>query len=348
MKLLSKKSLFSFSILPEIIAILLAFLISALILLFSGYSPLVAFSALFRGAFGSKNAWGQTLTQATPILFTALAFLLTFRTGIFNIGVEGQFLMGAIASALAGIYFSGLPAPLHIALSLLAGGVMGALWGLIPALLKAYLGVHEVITTMMMSYIASYLTSYLVNYPFKAPGWVAQTEPVAKSALLPKILPPTQLSLSFIIALFFSFLVSFFLFHTYLGFQVRAVGLNPEAAENKGIAIKNRQILAFLLSGFIAGIGGGGEILGVHGRFVDGFSPGYGWDGIAVGLVGKLHPGGCILASILFGMLRAGGMTMTRVTKVPLDLSLIIQSLVIILVAAPYFIKTVIMRRKDL
>ena len=347
MKLLSKKSLSSFSILPEIIAILLAFLISALILLFSGYSPLVAFSALFRGAFGSKNAWGQTLTQATPILFTALAFLLTFRTGIFNIGVEGQFLMGAIASALAGIYFSGLPAPLHIALSLLAGGVMGALWGLIPALLKAYLGVHEVITTMMMSYIASYLTSYLVNYPFKAPGWVAQTEPVAKSALLPKILPPTQLSLSFIIALFFSFLVSFFLFHTYLGFQVRAVGLNPEAAENKGIAIKNRQILAFLLSGFIAGIGGGGEILGVHGRFVDGFSPGYGWDGIAVGLVGKLHPGGCILASILFGMLRAGGMTMTRVTKVTLDLSLIIQSLVIILVAAPYFIKTVIMRRKD-
>ncbi len=121
MKLLSKKSLSSFSILPEIIAILLAFLISALILLFSGYSPLVAFSALFRGAFGSKNAWGQTLTQATPILFTALAFLLTFRTGIFNIGVEGQFLMGAIASALAGIYFSGLPAPLHIALSLLAG-----------------------------------------------------------------------------------------------------------------------------------------------------------------------------------------------------------------------------------
>ena len=348
MKLLSKKSLSSFSILPEIIAILLAFLISALILLFSGYSPLVAFSALFRGAFGSKNAWGQTLTQATPILFTALAFLLTFRTGIFNIGVEGQFLMGAIASALAGIYFSGLPAPLHIALSLLAGGVMGALWGLIPALLKAYLGVHEVITTMMMSYIASYLTSYLVNYPFKAPGWVAQTEPVAKSALLPKILPPTQLSLSFIIALFFSFLVSFFLIHSYLGFQVRAVGLNPEAAENKGIAIKNRQILAFLLSGFIAGIGGGGEILGVHGRFVDGFSPGYGWDGIAVGLVGKLHPGGCILASILFGMLRAGGMTMTRVTKVPLDLSLIIQSLVIILVAAPYFIKTVIMRRKDL
>ena len=134
MKLLSKKSLSSFSILPEIIAILLAFLIIALILLFSGYSPLVAFYALFRGAFGSKNAWGQTLTQATPILFTALAFLLTFRTGIFNIGVEGQFLMGAIASALAGIYFSGLPAPLHIALSLLAGGVMGALWGLIRSL----------------------------------------------------------------------------------------------------------------------------------------------------------------------------------------------------------------------
>lgn len=337
-----------FPFLPEVVAILTAFLLGLLVLFFTGYPPLRAFSALFRGAFGSRNAFGQTLTQATPILFTSLSFLLSFRAGIFNIGIEGQLLVGAFVAALLGTMIRSLPLPLHLLLALLGGGLGGALWALIPALIKTYLGAHEVITTMMMSYIASYLTSYFVNYPFKAPGWVAQTNPVQATALLPRILPPTQLSLAFPLALVFSVLVFYFLFRTYLGFQVRAVGLNPEVAENRGISVASRQILAFLLSGFVAGIGGAGEVLGVHGKFVDGFSPGYGWDGIAVSLVGRLHPLGCILASLLFGMLRAGGMTMARVTKVPLDLSLIIQALVILLIAAPRLIRIFILRKRGL
>lgn len=324
---------------PEIFAVGLAFLLGILVLYVTGYPPLRALWALLRGAFGTKNAIGQTLTQATPILFTSLSFLLAFRSGIFNIGVEGQFLVGAFVATLSGISLGRLPFPVPAIFALLLGGLGGAVYALFPALLKVYLGAHEVITTMMLSYIALYLTSYFVNYPLKAPGWVAQTELVAPSARLPRILPPTQLSLAFPIALGFAVLVLWFLEKTVPGFAIRAVGLNPEASENRGIPVRKYQVLAFVLSGFIAGVGGGGEILGVHGRFVDGFSPGYGWDGIAVSLVGRLHPLGCILASVLFGMLRAGGMTMTRVTKVPLDLSFIIQALVILLVAAPFFIR---------
>ena len=159
-----------------------------------------------------------------------------------------------------------------------------------PALLKIFTGASEVITTMMMSYIASHLTSYLVNYRFKAPGWVAQTNPVQPSAILVKILPPTQLSVSFLISLGFSLLVFYFLFKTYLGYQVCAVGLNPTAAENRGISVHSRILMAFLLSAFVAGVGGAGEVLGVHGRFVEGSSPGYGWDGIAVSLVDGSTP----------------------------------------------------------
>ncbi|MEN3185289.1 MAG: ABC transporter permease [Atribacterota bacterium] len=343
---LRSRRFFEFPFVLEILAILLAFLLGFLVLFVTGYPPLRAFSALFRGAFGSRNAFGQTLTQATPILFTSLSFLLSFRAGIFNIGIEGQLLIGAFLAAILGTAITSLPFPLHLLLALLGGGMGGALWALIPALIKTYLGAHEVITTMMMSYIASYLTSYFVNYPLKAPGWVAQTNPVRVTALLPRILPPTQLSFAFILALIFSILVFYFLFRTYLGFQVRAVGLNPLVAENRGISVPSRQILAFLLSGFVAGIGGAGEVLGVHGKFVDGFSPGYGWDGIAVSLVGRLHPLGCILASLLFGMLRAGGMTMSRVTKVPLDLSLIIQALVILLVAAPRLMQILLFRSR--
>lgn len=323
----------------EVFAVGLAFLFGMVVLLLTGYPPVKALLALFRGAFGSRNAVGQTLTQATPILFTSLAFLLAFRSGVFNIGVEGQFLMGAFVTALSGIGLRGLPFPIHALLALFLGGLGGAVYALFPALLKVYLGAHEVITTMMLSYVALYLTSYFVNYPLKAPGWVAQTDLVPPSARLPRILPPTQLSFAFPIALGFALFVFWFLERTVPGFSIRAVGLNPKASENRGIPVRKYQLFAFVLSGFIAGVGGGGEILGVHGRFVDGFSPGYGWDGIAVSLVGRLHPLGCIFASVLFGMLRAGGMTMTRMTRVPLDLSLIIQALVILLVATPFCIQ---------
>jgi simple sugar transport system permease protein len=198
---------------------------------------------------------------------------------------------------------------------------------------------------MMFTYIATYLTSYLVNYPFKAPGWVAQTVPIADSAQLPRILPPTQLSVSILVAVAMAAVIYYILQKTTLGYEVRASGLNPSAAENGGINVKRTMVLALILGGALAGIGGAGEILGVHNRFIQGFSPGYGFDGIAVALVGGLNPLGVLLAAILFGALRSGGMLMTRATHVPLDIVVILQALVIIFVAAPHFLRYFVRRR---
>lgn len=326
-------------IIPQIIAILLAFFVGAIMLLVTGYSPLDAYSALITGAFGDIFGIGQTFTQATPIIFTALAFLFAFKCGLFNIGAEGQLLVGGFAAALVGISFDGLPTLIHVPMALLAGALAGGLWGFIPAVLKTKLGAHEVITTMMLSYVALYVTGYLVNYPYKAPGWVSQTVPIASSAELPRILQPTQLSASIFIAVILIVLTYYTLQKTTLGYEVRAIGLNPAAAESGGINIKRGMILALVISGAMAGLGGAGEILGVHRRFIEGFSPGYGWDGLAVALVGGLNPLGVLIAAVLFGALRSGGMVMTRVTRVPLDLVSILQALVILFVAAPMLIK---------
>ena len=325
--------------LPQIVAIILAFLVGAIVLLATGYSPIDAYLALIRGAFGDIYGIGQTLTQATPIIFTALAFIFAFKCGLFNIGAEGQLLIGGFTAALVGISFGDLPIYVHLPLALLAGAAGGALWGFIPGILKARLGAHEVITSMMLSYVALYITSYMVNYPFIAPpGWVAQTVLVAPSAELPRILPPTQLSASIFIAIGMAIITTLILDRTVLGYEVRAVGLNTSAAKSNGINVKNTIVFAFVLSGALAGLGGAGEILGVHHRFINGFSPGYGFDGLAVGLIGGLNPIGSILAAILLGALRAGGMTMNTFTGVPIDIVSVLQGLVVLFVAAPRLI----------
>jgi simple sugar transport system permease protein len=332
-------------VISQIVAILFAFFIGAVILYVTGYSPIDAYSAMALGAFGDIFGVGQTLMQATPIIFTSLAFLVSYKAGLFNIGAEGQFLIGAIAAAFVGIFFEGLPWIIHVPLTLLASIVAGGLWGLIPAVLKSRFDAHEVITTMMLSYVAQYFTSYLVNYPLKAPGWVSQTVRLPVSAELVRILPPTQLSSGIYIALVIAVLVWFLLNKTVLGYELRAIGLNQFAAENAGIKINRGIILSMVLSGAIAGLGGAVEIMGVHKRFIDGFSPGYGWDGLAVALVGGLNPFGSMLASVLFGALRSGGMIMSRGTGVPLDINILLQGLVILFVAAPTLIRNLMGRR---
>lgn len=330
----------------QVIAILFAFIVGAAVLYITGYSPVDAYTAMAIGAFGDLYGIGQTLMQATPIIFTSIAFLVSYKAGLFNIGAEGQFLMGAIASAVVGIYLEGLPWIIHAPLALIAGMVAGGLWGLIPALLKTKFEAHEVITTMMLSYVAQFLTSYLVNYPFKAPGWVSQTVKLPASAELMRILPPSQLSTGIYIAAALVAVVWFLFKRTILGYELRAIGLNPTAAENAGIRINRGVIISLVISGAIAGLGGAVEIMGIHKRFIDGFSPGYGWDGLAVALVGGLNPVGSMLASILFGALRSGGMIMARSTGVPLDINILLQGLVILFVAAPALIRSLLRRRK--
>jgi simple sugar transport system permease protein len=323
----------------QVIAVGIAFLVGAIVLLATGYSPIAAYGAVLTGSFGDLYAVGQTLTQATPIIFTAIAFLFSFKAGLFNIGGEGQLLIGGFLAAFVGISFTGLPIYIHLPFALLAGAAGGALWGFIPAILKAKLDAHEVITTMMLSYVALYVTSYMVNYPFKAPGWVAETVQIAPSAELPRILQPTQLSGSIFIGLIVVGLTAYVFQRTILGYEIRAIGLNPAAARSNGINIQKGMILALVISGAIAGLGGAGEILGVHRRFIDGFSPGYGWDGLAVALIGGLNPFGTVLAAILVGALRSGGLVMNRVTGVPLDIVYILQALVVLFAAAPNIIR---------
>jgi ABC-type uncharacterized transport system permease subunit len=327
------------SSIPQIIAVLFALLVGAIVLAVTGYSPIEAYGAVLTGAFGDIYGIGQTFTQATPIIFTALAFLFSYKCGLFNIGAEGQLLVGGFVAAIVGISAPGLPMFIHLPLALIAGAAGGALWGFFPGVLKAKLGANEVITTLMLSYVALYITSYMVNYPFKAPGMVPQTILITPSAELPGILPPTQLSASFIIALVSAGTVAFLLERTTIGYEIRAIGLNKKAAESGGIDIKKGIILALVISGALAGLGGAGEILGVHHRYIDGFSPGYGWDGLAVALIGGLNPYGAIIAAVFLGALRSGGQAMSRSTGVPLDIVFVLQALVILFVAAPRLIR---------
>jgi simple sugar transport system permease protein len=330
----------------QLLSIVLAFFIGALVLLVTGYSPIDAYSALFVGSFGDITSIGLTFSKATPIIFTSLAFLFAYKSGLFNIGAEGQLLMGGFAAALVGISFPDLPSVIHVPFALLAAVLVGGLWGLIPAVLKVWLGAHEVITTMMLSYVASHFTSYLVAYPFKAPGWVSQTVPIASSAELPRLLPASQVSVALFLS-FFLIAITWYVFQkTSFGYELRAIGLNASTAENAGINVKRGMVSALIISGAMAGLGGAGEILGVHRRFIDGFSPGYGWDGLAVALVGGLHPVGVLFAAILFGALRSGGIVMTRVVGVPLDIIFLLQALVILFVATPKLVRYIVIRGK--
>jgi len=311
------------------VAILIAFIVGAAVLAITGYSPLDAYVSMASGAFGSSYGVGQTLTQATPIVFTSIAFLIGLKAGLFNIGIEGQFLMGAMGATLAGIYLDGLPWVIHVPMTIMVGMIAGAFWALI-----------------LLSYVATHFTSYLVNYPFKAPGWVAQSVKISGSAELPRILPPTQLSAAIFVAVMITAASTYFLQKTIIGYELRATGLNPSAAENAGISIDRSILVSMALSGAVAGLGGACEIMGIHRRFIQGFSPGYGWDGLAVALVGGLNPVGSFFASVLFGALRNGGMIMTRATGVPLDIVNILQALVIMFVAAPKLIRALLRREQ--
>jgi simple sugar transport system permease protein len=327
------------TILPEIGAVCAAFLVGAVILWVVGHPVGDTFYHLFRGAFGCRIAIGTTLTRATPLIFTGLAFSVAFKCGLFNIGAEGQLHVGAFAAAWVGFALPPLPPVIHITLAFAAGAAAGALWAAVPAVLKAKRGVHEVVTTMMLAHVGVLLTRYLVFGPFRGVGPIPHTERIASTAELARIMPPTQLSTALFIALLFAFAVYLFLWKTSHGYGIRAAGLNPIAAEAGGVPVSRSIILALLLSGALAGLGGTGEILGVFRRFIDGFSPGLGWMGIGVGLLGRLHPIGVVLAALLFGALHVGGIAVDLATGVSRDITVVMQALVILFIAAPRLMK---------
>ncbi|MGC9530530.1 MAG: ABC transporter permease [Candidatus Bipolaricaulaceae bacterium] len=325
---------------PVAVAILLAFAVGAIVTAATGYSVGAVFYHLVRGAFGGKFQLAQTMTHATPILFTSLSFLIAFRAGLFNIGAEGQLYLGAFFAAWAGFSFS-LPPVLHAVVCLLFGAAAGAVWGLIPGWLRARRGANEFVTTMMLSYVAIYLTSWLVSPggPYHGTQWANQTVRIARSAEFARLITGSQLSWGAVAALLTALVVWYLLFRTPRGYELRAVGQSPLAAEYGGINVGRNMILALALAGALAGLGGAAEVLGTHRRFIEYFSPGYGWDGIAGGLIARAHPIAAVFAALLMGALRAGGSAIDRAGVAPADLASVIQGLVILFVVAPELIR---------
>lgn len=326
----------------SIISLVLAIVVSGIIMAVCRYNPFEAFAAIFKGAFGSQRAITQTLTQATPLIFTGLAFTFTKKATLINLGIEGQLHLGAMAAAIVGAMNVGLPMIVHLPLSLLAGVIAGGLYAGLVGLLKVKFGSNEVIATIMLNTIAINFTSYLTNYPFKADGAVAQTQKILETAMLPRIISKYQLTIAIFIAIAACILVKYYIDKTTTGYEIKCVGLNQVAAQTAGINIGKIMIISMLVSGAIAGLAGASHTLGVDRRFIEGFSPGYGFDGIAVAALAADSPIGVIFSGIVFGALRAGSMVLNRTTKIPTDFINVIQALVVIFVAAPLLVKEIL------
>jgi len=321
-----------------------------------------AYGALFAGAFGNPvrmvqalfsgdaleirrafNPFLESLVVSTPYIFAGLAVALGFRAGLFNIGVEGQLFMGATAATFVGYALKGLPAVIHMPLAMLAGAIGGGLWGFIPGWLKAKTGGHEVINTIMLNWIAFRLTDWLLNGPMQRPnsGGVPISPIIEKSAQIPQFFgSPIRFHLGFFIALGIAWLVYWFLFKTTWGFNLRTVGANPNAGKYAGMNIVKNTILAMTLSGALAGLAGANQVLAITRSMAMGLSSGYGFDSIALALLGNSTPLGVVLASLLFGFLRNGAAQMMVVSNIPIDIISIIQALVLIFIAAPAIIRS--------
>lgn len=299
-----------------------------------------AYVAMLRSSLGSWNAFGETLVATTPLLFAGLAFALSFKAGLFNIGAEGQILAGTVWAGYVGFALE-LPSPVHVPLALLAGIVGGAIWGAIPGVLRARTGAHEVITTIMLNFVALRIVDYLLTTEtFLRPGRQDPiSPPVRASAELPALIPGTRASIGVLLALACAYGVWWLLFRSTIGFELRAVGANPKAAAYAGMSVTFAWVTATAVSGALAGLGGAVQLLGVNKSVISNFS-GVGFDAIALALLGRTHPLGVVLASLLFGVMRAGSVGMQASTSTPVDIIVVIQAAVIVFVAAPALIRS--------
>ncbi len=345
------------SLLSEIkfpfIAVVAAFLVGGIIVWIVGDSPLLVYELFFTSAFGSIDGIGYTFFYATPLIFTGLAVAVAFKCGLLNIGAEGQLIAAAFATAWVGLVLPGWPALVVVFLAMIAAVVVGGVWAGIPGVLKAKFGAHEVITTIMMNFIAISIVSYLTQYHYRRQGDpILETLPIAeiKDGVLvgphiprmhdllapvginfPERLP---LNLAFILALATCGVVYIFLWRTKWGYELRAVGENPHAAEYGGISIGRNIVLAMFISGMLAGMVGINEVLGYRYRYYDGFSANYGFTGIAVALLGRNHPLGVLLSAILFGALNRSGLFIDIFTDhVSKDWVMVLQGIIILFVA---------------
>jgi general nucleoside transport system permease protein len=329
------------------LAIFTAVVLGGIIIASVKGNPFLAYYGLIQGSFGSAKALSETAVWATPYIFAGLAVALAFKGGLFNIGAEGQLAVGAVFAALIGYALPewlgrDIPTIIHLPLAILVGMLMGALWAAIVGFLKAYTGGHEVINTIMMNYIALNTISFLLNGPMKDPNpnnVTARTPLIAESARIPVIFTGLRIHWGFVLALLVAFLVWWLLNKTTLGFEIRTVGANPDAAKYAGINVKRIIILTMALSGMLAGLAGTIEVTGLNYRHELGFSIGYGFDAIAIALLGRSHPLGVVLAAILFAAMRNGATRMQFLTQMPVDLISMLQALILLFVAADAIVR---------
>lgn len=329
------------ALLVPVLSVVCGFLVAGVAVYLSQADPVQAFIALFQGAFILHNALPETLVASVPYIFLGLAVATGFKAGLFNIGADGQFYLGALAGTYCGYAIHGLPAILHITIALAAGVLAGGVYAAVPGILKARFGAHEVITTIMLNHIAYGLAEYLINGgPMRDPHSSAPRTPfVLQSAQLPIIWPGSRLHFGLIVALAAVPLTWFLIERTVVGFRLRAVGLNPTAARAAGISVGWTIVLVMSVSGGLSGLAGSDEVLGLAHFMPPSFSIGYGLDAIAVALVAKSNPWAILPSALLFGALRHGAAFMQFQTQVSADLISVVEATVIMFVAAPALVR---------
>lgn len=318
-------------ILVPFISVLCSFLVGAILIAVIGGNPIEAYSYLFKGAFGSSSNIAETFIKSVPLIFTGLAATFAYKCGVFNLGAEGQFVMGAVASVWLSTtvtFITGLPL---LILSLIFGATVGGLWGSIPGILKITRGLNEMIVSILLNYVAILFMGYLYSGPLRD-GSVPQT--AAVTVRLGRIMADSRVHYGIVIALVLAVLIYYFLFFTSSGFKLRAVGLNQMASEFNGFKVKKFMLLSFVVSGAIAGLGGSVELHGTQFRLMAGFGQGYGFDGVAIALIGMLNPIATVIVAYLFAVLRTGATTMQVGSGMPTSVIDIVQALVIVFAVA--------------
>ncbi|MFF0344950.1 ABC transporter permease [Kribbella sp. NPDC004875] len=300
-----------------------------------------AYKALAVGAFGGLTPISESLTQATPLICGGLAVSLAFRTGLFNIGAQGQLIMGAILAAYVGFAWH-LPPVLHLIVAILAGLLGGAIWGGVVGFLKARTGAHEVIVTIMLNYVAIYLLAWLLTTSaFRRPGRTDPISPIVDANAQYPQFGGTRLHGGFILSVLAAVFVWWLLNRSTIGFELRAVGANPDASRTAGMSVGRAYVIAMVVAGALAGLAGTQQVLGTDLPLTDGVAASVGFDAITVALLGRGTPLGTVLAGLLFGALNAGGLQMQLITQTPLTLTTVLQAVIVLFVAAPALVRSI-------
>lgn len=316
------------SCIVPLIAVLFAFIVGGIIMGCLGTNPFIAYAALFTGAFGNISMIAQTFALACPLMFTSLAAAFAYKCGVFNLGGEGQFIMGALG-AVTFIELTNAKGGIGIAISVIIGVIVGGIWALIPGILKIKRGLNEMIVSIMLNYISTLIMSLVYTNVFRD-GSIPQTAEVADSLKLPFISENFRVHFGVVIALVIGIILYYIIFHTSYGFKVRAVGNNPVATKINGYKVSFIMLSAFVISGAVAGMGGAVELLGKQFRLQSGFGAGFGFDGVAIALIAELNPIGALIVSFLFAVLRKGATALQVTMGVPTAIADIIQALIII------------------